>query len=146
MVIREIAESDLQTILDMYGLQDMDDADVLSFEDAKSIWHRMDAYPFHKIFIALSDTMPVGSFTLTLIDNITKSGRKTALIENVIVVPEARSSGVGKGMMQFAMDRCKEMGCCKVVLSSSLKRTRAHEFYDRLGFERHGVSFRILWE
>ena len=31
----------------------------------------------------------------------------------------------------------------KLVLSSNAKRERAHAFYESLGFERHGVSFRL---
>lgn len=34
-------------------------------------------------------------------------------------------------------------GCYKAALSSNLKRERAHAFYESLGFERHGYSFRI---
>ena len=34
-------------------------------------------------------------------------------------------------------------GCYKLVLSSNAKRERAHAFYESLGFERHGYSFRI---
>jgi hypothetical protein len=30
-----------------------------------------------------------------------------------------------------------------MALSSNLKRQKAHDFYDSLGFERHGYSFRV---
>jgi GNAT superfamily N-acetyltransferase len=46
-------------------------------------------------------------------------------------------------MMDDAMAHCREAGCYKMVLSSNLKREKAHLFYERLGFERHGVSFRV---
>ena len=41
-----------------------------------------------------------------------------------------------------AIGLCREKGCYKLMLSSNLKRARAHAFYDSLGFERHGHSFR----
>ena len=46
-------------------------------------------------------------------------------------------------MMEFALERCRQKGCYKLVLSSNAKRTRAHAFYELLGFERHGYSFRV---
>jgi len=45
--------------------------------------------------------------------------------------------------MQYAIERAYEYGCYKAVLSSNLKRKKAHAFYDSLGFERHGYSFRV---
>jgi GNAT superfamily N-acetyltransferase len=49
-------------------------------------------------------------------------------------------------MMNHAMALAHEAGCYKLALSSNLKRTRAHAFYDSLGFERHGVSFLVQSE
>ena len=46
-------------------------------------------------------------------------------------------------MMGQALEICGQKGCYKAVLSSNLKRSRAHSFYQSLGFELHGYSFRI---
>ena len=46
-------------------------------------------------------------------------------------------------MMQFALDLCRAKGCYKLMLSSNAKREHAHAFYESLGFERHGFSFRV---
>ena len=34
-------------------------------------------------------------------------------------------------------------GCYKLTLSSNIARANAHEFYRSLGFEQHGLSFRM---
>jgi len=47
-------------------------------------------------------------------------------------------------MMAHAIDIARAHGCYKLALSSNVKRDAAHAFYDRLGFERHGYSFRIM--
>ena len=44
------------------------------------------------------------------------------------------------------MERCREKDCYKLVLSSNARRERAHAFYESLGFERHGFSFRVNLE
>jgi GNAT superfamily N-acetyltransferase len=45
--------------------------------------------------------------------------------------------------MTHALEVCRGKGCYKMALSSNLKRQKAHDFYDSLGFERHGYSFRV---
>jgi hypothetical protein len=47
-------------------------------------------------------------------------------------------------MMKQAIALSAEAGCYKVMLSSNLKRDRAHEFYRSLGFEQHGWSFKCI--
>jgi GNAT superfamily N-acetyltransferase len=52
-----------------------------------------------------------------------------------------QSKGVGKLMMEFALKYSKEKGCYKMSLSSNLRREKAHQFYESLGFKKHGFSF-----
>ena len=46
-------------------------------------------------------------------------------------------------MMEYARERCRERGCYKMALSSNLARDEAHRFYESLGFDKHGFSFRM---
>jgi len=48
--------------------------------------------------------------------------------------------------MNHAMTQARAVGCYKLTLSSNLRRTEAHAFYDALGFERHVYSFLIPLE
>jgi GNAT superfamily N-acetyltransferase len=59
------------------------------------------------------------------------------------VAPALQGNGIGKAMMQFALGLCRDKGCYKLMLSSNARRDRAHAFYESLGFERHGFSFRL---
>jgi GNAT superfamily N-acetyltransferase len=77
-------------------------------------------------------------------ENLAHMGAPSALVENVVVDERCRSQGIGAAMMHFAMDEARRAGCYKLALSSNLVRERAHAFYDRLGFERHGYSFRVM--
>jgi len=45
--------------------------------------------------------------------------------------------------MQHAMQLAKQAGCYKIVLSSNLRRAGAHEFYEVLGFQKHGYSYLV---
>jgi hypothetical protein len=46
-------------------------------------------------------------------------------------------------MIRFVLDLCRTKGCYKLTLASNAKRKRAHAFYESLGFQRHGLSFRV---
>jgi GNAT superfamily N-acetyltransferase len=77
-------------------------------------------------------------------DNLAHSGAPSGVVEDVAVRAGQRGQGIGKRMMEFALERCREAGCYKMALSSNLRREEAHRFYDSLGFERHGYSFLVL--
>jgi GNAT superfamily N-acetyltransferase len=80
---------------------------------------------------------------LKVMDNLGHLGAASAVIEDVAVDPEWQGRGVGKTMMRYALQKCTDKGCYKAVLSSNLKRNRAHAFYESIGFERHGYSFQV---
>lgn len=140
---REAQRSDLPAILALIGQPDMDDREVLAIEPARDIFDSMQRYPFYRIFLAERDGVVLGSFALLVMDNLGHLGAPSAIVEQVLVTPSAQGSGIGTAMMRRAMEVASAHGCYKLVLSSNMKRERAHAFYDALGFERHGVSFRV---
>ncbi|MEW5964401.1 MAG: GNAT family N-acetyltransferase [Pseudomonadota bacterium] len=140
---REATESDLPAVLALIGQPDMDHGEVLSLAPARDIFLRMKHYPDYHIHVAERDGAVVGTFALLIMDNLGHMGAPSAIVEQVLVAPVAQGCGVGAAMMRHAMQLAAERGCYKLVLSSNLKRERAHAFYDRLGFERHGISFRV---
>ena len=70
-------------------------------------------------------------------------GAYEALVDGVVVAPQYRNQGVGRRMMEFAMETAAKAGCYKLALSSNLRRKDAHRFYLDLGFRQHGVSFYV---
>jgi GNAT superfamily N-acetyltransferase len=115
--------------------------------EAERIFVRMGLYPDYRIYVAVAVAVAggrvVGSFALLIMDNLAHLGARSAVIEDVAVDPVWQGRGVGKSMMRFALRLCGEKGCYKALLSSNLKRGRAHAFYGSLDFERHGYSFRV---
>ncbi len=79
-------------------------------------------------------------------DNLGHLGAPSAIVEDVVVDPARQGQGIGRAMMDFSVARARDNRCYKMVLSSNAKRERAHAFYERLGFERHGYSFRLALE
>ena len=141
MLIRKALDNDLFNILELYSQPDIDNDQVLDLNNAKTIFDRMKLYPDYNIYVAEIDNKIVGTFALAIMDNLAHMGSKSGLIEDVVVLHSLQGKGIGKKMMQFAIETCKEKLCYKVCLSSNLKRENAHIFYERIGFKKHGYSF-----
>ena len=141
LIIRTAEEKDLPNVLRLYAQPDMDNGQVFALPDAKIIYNRMKSYPDNKLYVAELDGEIVGTYALAIMDNLAHMGRKSGLIEDVIVSQEYRRLGIGREMMRYAIETCKEKSCYKVMLSSNLKRENAHSFYDSIGFKKHGYSF-----
>ena len=56
------------------------------------------------------------------------------LIEDVVVLPDYRSKGIGKMLMQTLEDFGRMNNCKYVILVSEAKRTSSHKFYESIGY------------
>lgn len=144
IVIEAATESDLPAILALYAQPEIDDGQQLSPPAAKEIFARINTYPNYTVFVAKVKGEIVGTFALLIMDNLGHLGASSGLVEDVAVSPIRQGGGIGTAMMKFAMEKCREAGCYKLALSSSLNRTKAHRFYRALGFEQHGYSFLVV--
>ncbi len=141
LTIRQATETDLEEVLKLYVQPDMDHGNVISLEQAKSIYCKMKQYPDYRIYIAEQGNAVVGTFSLLIMDSMVHMGSSFGVIESVVVSDRHQRHWIGKRMMEYAMELCRQKGCYKAMLSSGLKREGAHRFYESLGFEKHGYSF-----
>ena len=141
--IRLAAPADVPKLLALYTLLDLEAEPELPIAVAQARFRELALRPGHAIFVAESEGQVVGTFALIFIGGLSHGARDSCIVEDVCVAAEMQRSGIGQQMMDFAMARCADDDCYKLVLSSHLKRGDAHRFYERLGFRRHGHSFLI---
>lgn len=139
--IRKAEIKDIPAILALYADIDMAGEASLSFQDAQIVFSKIQSYPNYHIYVATSMGAIIGTFALLIMDNLAHKGKPSGIVEDVVVRRDWQRKGVGKEMMAYAMKICKEEGCYKMVLSSNMVREEAHQFYEALGFKRHGYSF-----
>lgn len=142
--IRAATEEDLPEVLDIYAQPEIDAEITLPIIQAKEIFNKISSYPNYHIYVACINGKVRGTFALLIMDNLGHLGALSAIVEDVAVHPDFQGQGIGKAMMKFAFQLCKESRCYKVVLSSNKKRKNAHEFYKSLGFKQHGYSFELV--
>jgi len=85
----------------------------------------------------------IGTLQLSFLPGLSKQGAWRGQIEAVRVARSKRSGGIGRFMILWAIDRCRERGCRSVQLTTDLSRTDAHRFYDRLGFIASHKGFKL---
>jgi GNAT superfamily N-acetyltransferase len=143
IVIREASEEDIPAIIDIYRAAGIGGEDNFTVTEACAHFAMLKQYPSFRVFVALIDQTVVGTYELLVMDNMAKRGRRSGVVADVAVHPRHQGRGIGRAMMQRAMEQCSQANCYKLALSSNLKRKDAHRFYDALGFERHGYSFQV---
>ncbi|MEP7121693.1 MAG: GNAT family N-acetyltransferase [Byssovorax sp.] len=139
LTLRRAEPADLPTIVRLFAipdegnLKDEDPSSPLPSCYAEAL-ASIATDPRSMLMVAESDGAVIGAFHLTILQYVAYRGGRVAQIENVIVEPGARRLGVGAAMMTWAIDEARRQGCFRVQLTSNKARTRAHRFYERLGF------------
>ncbi len=64
-----------------------------------------------------------------------------AVISYLIVDQEIRSRGVGKILEEYAVDIANDRKCRRIFLHSNERRTDAHRFYLRQGYQEYAKAF-----
>lgn len=82
-------------------------------------------------FMAKNDHL-VGGLTLVL--NYLTTGLSVR-IEDVIVDERMRGQGLGRKLMEKALEKAQEVGATAISLSSNPKRIAANQLYQKLGFQ-----------
>ncbi|WP_207482448.1 GNAT family N-acetyltransferase [Arenibaculum pallidiluteum] len=113
-----------------------------SIEDMRSALARMDARPeAGLVVVGELGGRVIATCQLVIYENLVRTPRIKAQIDSVVVDADFRGQGVGRSMMEWALDLLSARGCAKVIVATSYARNVAHELYRHLGFEEFGYSF-----
>ncbi len=143
LTLRKATEADLPALIALYGQPSFNNGRTVSLDEARAIFARFALYPDYAVYLAEEAGEVVGTFALMVIDNIAHWGTPTALVENVVVAEGQQGGGIGRWMMREAFALAASKGAYKVALSSNLRSEKAHRFYESLGFEKYGFSFKL---
>lgn len=106
-------------------------------------FHTIDADPAQRQIVAEQGGAVVGTMQLTFIPGVAFKGAWRGQIEVVRVAGALRGRGIGAAMITHAVEQCRARGCRFVQLTSDKARTRAHAFYERLGWTRSHEGFKL---
>ena len=95
-----------------------------------------------EIFVAVEDGI-LGTYMIHICQNLTRSGRPYATIENVICSARQRRSGVGRALMEHAIEHARKHNCYKLMLQTGEHRSENHAFYTACGFTGGKRAFQL---
>jgi GNAT superfamily N-acetyltransferase len=130
-----LSEKELVALLELYKQLNPNDNKTDEIT-AKNIWENIKQQNI-KYFIAKENGNIIASCYICIIPNLTRGGKSIGFIENVITDIKYRKRGIGKNIVEKAIQYAAEQDCYKVLLQSGNKRTDAHGFYESLGFDGH---------
>ncbi len=95
------------------------------------------------VYVLDLDGEVIGTMQISVLPGLSNQGALRLDIEAVRVDSSLRSQGYGEILIRWAIDHARERGCGIVQLSSNKARTRAHQFYLRLGFKNSHEGFKL---
>ena len=93
-----------------------------------------------RIWLAERGDRLVGCSAIALRDN------DRGQLRWVLVDPSARGRGIGKQLVNAAMDYCREKGCKQVFLETTDGLPESQTLYEKLGFTVTSESVEELWD
>jgi glucosamine-phosphate N-acetyltransferase len=121
MVIRELRKEDL-----LNGV----------LPTLKEVWYINNN---NHMFVVEVDGEIIGCATLHLQKKLIRDGGVAGFVEDVVIREEFRGNNIGSKLISKLIDKSKELGCYKVVLSCFPDR---ENFYIRNGFYNESINMR----
>ena len=141
-VIRRAVKADYQMIkglvkelFDTLEIKDGMDEDLAQekFEDMLS-------EPKVMVIVAEVNDKVIGYLTLNFNRSLLDAG-DTAIIDELVVTEKERSKGVGRLLVDYAIEISKHSGCSDVGVGTEFGNMTAQKFYDKCGFKALGLIF-----
>jgi GNAT superfamily N-acetyltransferase len=96
------------------------------------------------ILLARDNDRVVGMVNL-LYTVSTALGATVAILEDMVVLPTERDSGVGSQLLNAAINTAQQSGCQRITLLTDGDNDASHRFYEKHGFVRSAMlPFRLM--
>lgn len=91
--------------------------------------------PMNFIFVYEEHGELLGSLTLNICMQALHGERPYAIVENVIVHEDHRGKSIGQSLFRHVEAYCNSIHCHRIMLLSKATRIRAHQFFEREGYD-----------
>ena len=110
----------------------------LSLQEMKRRYDTINQKQDHAIFVGEQDGQVVA--LLHLYERPAFDKPPEVIVQALVVDQNCRGTGVGKKMMNMAERWAVDRGFSSVALTSSVSRSDAHSFYNRIGYKVEATS------
>jgi len=147
VIFRRAAPEDLETIValladDPIGRPREKPATTLD-KKYRAAFAAIEHDPNQCLAVAERSGQVIGVLQLSFIPGLTRQGTWRGQIEGVRAAAGERANGIGRVMLEWAVEECRRRGCGLVQLTSDKRRSAAHGFYEALGFEATHEGYKL---
>ncbi|MEM1050293.1 MAG: GNAT family N-acetyltransferase [Pseudomonadota bacterium] len=152
ITIRRAGYSDLPAIVDLLADDDIgrlrEDPGRPLADAYLSAFQAIDADPNQLLAVAVDGDRIVGTLQISFLPGLSRKGSWRGQIEAVRIASGSRGTGIGRHMIEWAFDRCRERQCRLVQLTTDKRRPDALRFYERLNFKatHEGLKLELVAE
>lgn len=146
-IIRDAREDDIAALAAIFAEDDKgghgDTADPAALPAYLAAFRRIAESPDNLLLVVESGGEIVGTAQVTFTTSLTGRGSTRMTIEAVQIRADMRGRGYGEVLMRRCIELGRERGVRLVDLMSNAIRTDAHRFYERLGFVKSHIGFKM---
>ncbi len=144
MIVREITETDLNSLLKLYT--HLHDNEIPEESNELSVlWNEILADRNHHIIVAEENGEIISSCVCVVVPNLTHNQQSYALIENVVTHGSYRGGGLATACLDYAKRIAEDNNCYKIMLMTGSKQDSTLRFYERAGYNRNDKTAFIQW-
>lgn len=141
IIIRDLGKEDLISLKVL--LDDLNNAIKFNHEinekDLNSVYVNIDKYPeIYSNYVAIENDKIVGFLSIVFYKTFLHKGG-TALINELIVAETHRNKGIGKKLIQKAIQSAKSRGMDEIEVGTEITNIKAQNFYKKTGFNEEYV-------
>lgn len=148
LAFRDATADDVVSIVRMYADDELgksrEDVSEPLGEGYLNAFQEIDADPRHRLVVVIQDGDVVGTLQLSFLPHLVLRGARRAQIEAVRVRSDRRGTGLGKAMLEWAIEQARLSGCRLVQLTTNIDREHARRFYAGVGFEPTHIGMKLV--
>ncbi len=115
-----------------------------SMEPYRRAFDAIETDPAQHLIVGVFSRLPICCAQLSILPGLSHGGATRAQIEGVRVASSMRGRGIGYVLIDHVMNEARRAGAEIVQLTTDRRRTDAHRFYERLGFEGTHLGMKRL--
>ncbi|TDF92987.1 GNAT family N-acetyltransferase [Paenibacillus piri] len=131
-MIREAERSDKNQLWELYRMLVPNSKKMNVLEEQID---RIRSDPNNFLFVFDDGSAILGTVTLNICIQALHGTRPYGVVENIIVHENHRSKSIGQQLLQYVEEYCRSINCHRIMLLSNSTRERAHQFFEREGYD-----------
>jgi ribosomal protein S18 acetylase RimI-like enzyme len=144
ILIRKATKSDLPAIRRLLAelISAMDDTECIDIRIPLRTWEHLLKDARSHFLVAATKGTPVGFIHFTVRQTVLHRS-PSAMIDELVVTKECQGRGVGQQLVLATIEKCKQLGCCEVEVSTEKTNVKARNFYKKCGFNKREILFEV---